>query len=472
VRSSSALFAAIFSATLARPAIGQQVDRAVRPAARPSTPFKFPTIRTHTLTNGLRLLVVEDHSIPVVAVRAIVGADSTSDEEGKEGLYDVTLGALREGSTAHSADELAAAAAALGTAIVPTGFTTVSSEFVPALGIMSEMLINPAFDSASIERRKATQEAAARLIAQTPVTTPRHLFYSLVYGAYDPFVRSLVPTQASVASISRADVLRFYYRFFNPHATTLAIAGDVTDSAALDAATRAFGRWGQFPRSVRQAEANAASVRDTHVYVQDVPNAGTQAYLYVGALGPSRTDSDAVATEAFAAVASARLQETLREKRSLFYSSTTGLTWRHAGAEGTFVGSANVSAQKADSALAEWLRILRELRNTHPPTEAELDAVRASRVGVLPSRIDGPDSIVTRLVEIARDGLPLDFFERYASRMSSVTLADLKAAAARHVDVDHLVIVVTGDARVLEPVLSAAKLAPVTVLPPQRGSAP
>jgi len=471
VRSSFALFAAIFALTSPGLVLGQQVDRATRPAARPGAPFKFPTIRTHTLASGLRLLVVEDHSIPVVAVRAIVGADSTSDEQGKEGLYDVTLGALREGSTAHSADELAAAAAVLGTTVVPTGFTTVSSEFVPALGLMSEMLINPAFDSASIERRKAAQEATARRIAQTPVTTPRHLFYSLVYGANDPFVRSLVPTEASAASISRADVLRFYSRFFNPNTTTLAIAGDVTDSAALDAATRAFGRWGQLPRSPRQAEPSAVGVRDTHVYVQDVPNAGTQAYLYVGALGPSRTDSDAAATEAFAAIASARLQETLREKRSFIYSSTTGLTWRHAGAEGTFVGSANVSAQKADSALAEWLRVLRELRTTHPPTEAELDAIRESRVGVLPSRIDGPDSIVTRLAEIARDGLPLDFFERYASRMASVTLADVKSAG-RHVDVDHLVIVVTGDARVLERVLSAAKLAPVTVLPPQRGSAP
>jgi predicted Zn-dependent peptidase len=79
---------------------------------------------------------------------------------------------------------------------------------------------------------------------------------------------------------------------------------------------------------------------------------------------------------------------------------------------------------------------------------------------------------VTRLVEIARDDLPLNYLERYAAQMSSVTLADLTAAAARHVDLDHLVIVVTGDARVLEPILRAAKLAPVTVVSVPRGSAP
>ena len=104
--------------------------------------------------------------------------------------------------------------------------------------------------------------------------------------------------------------------------------------------------------------------------------------------------------------------------------------------EGTFVGSTTVSAQKVDSALTEWLRILRELRTTRPPTQGELEAVRRSRVGALPARIDGPDSIVTRLAEIARDDLPLDYLERYAAQMSSVTLADLTAAAARHVDLD------------------------------------
>jgi len=451
----------------------QQIDRAVRPQAGALRSFKFPAIRTHALANGVRLLVVEDHSIPVVAVRAVVGVDSTWDPAGKEGLYAVTLGALREGSTSRSGVELARAGATIGTNVVPTGFTTVSSAFVPALGLMAEMLTQPALDSAAVERRKTTQAAAARRIAQAPVTVPRHLFYRMIYGETDPFVRSLVPTEATIASITRADVIRFYDGFFSPRTTTLAIAGDVDDSTALDAVTRAFGSWrprGQssFPDMITASDQPPG----TRIYVRDVPGAGEQAYLYVGELGPSRVDSSAVATEAFAAVASARLQETLREKRAFMYSGTTGLTWRHGRVEGTFVGSTTVSAQKADSALAEWLRILRELRTTHPPTVEELDAVRRNRVGSLPSRLDGPDSVVTRLVEIARDELPLDYFGRYANKMSAVTPAELVAAGAHYVDLDQLVIVVTGDARVLVPVLRGARLAPVTVVAVPRGSTP
>ncbi len=469
MRSASALIAI----ALATPAFGQQIDRGARPPTPPAAAFKFPPTRTHTLPNGVRLLVVEDHSVPVVAVRAIVGADSTWDPAGKEGLYAVTLGTLREGSAERGGDELALAAATIGTTVAPTGFTTVSSAFGPALGLMAEMLTKPTFDSSAIERRKSAQAAAARRVAQAPVTIPRHLFYETVYGDADPFARSLVPTEVAIRSITRADVVRFYDMYVSPRTTTLAIAGDVSDSAALDAATRAFGTW-RPPREPSVFDLITASDQPprTRIYLRDVPGAGEQAYLYVGELGPSRIDTDAVATEAFAAVASARLQETLREKRSFIYSSTTGITWRRARAGGTFVGSTTVSAQKVDSALTEWLRILRELRTTRPPTQGELEAVRRSRVGALPARIDGPDSIVTRLVEIARDDLPLNYLERYAAQMSSVTLADLTAAAARRVDLDHLVIIVTGDARVLEPILRAAKLAPVTVVRVPRGSAP
>lgn len=444
----------------ATPVFGQQLDRANRPSVPPPPPFKFPSIRAHALANGVRLLVVEDHSAPVVAVRAVVGGDSTWDPTGKEGLFAVTLGALREGSTRRGADDLARAAAAIGTNVTPTGFTTISSAFEPALELMAEMLTQPAFDSAAIERRKTLQSAAARRLAQTPVTIPRRLFYALTYGATDPFVRSLLPTEMTVASIGRADIANFYDRFFGPRTTTIAIAGDIADSVAVRVVTRAFGTWQSKGESPELQEMHLR-LSDTKIYLHDVP--GPQAYLFVGELGPARDAPDVVAAEAFGVVGAARLQQTLREKRSFMYSGTTGFTWRR-GFAGTFVGSTTVSAQKADSALREWLGILRGLRIDQPVTNDELEAARRNRVGTLPSRIDGPDSIVTRLVELTRDGLPRDYFEQFAKRMSSVTTADVTAAANHYIDLDHLVIVVTGDRTVLEPALKAAKIAPVVLV--------
>jgi zinc protease len=442
------------------PAPAQQIDRSVRPEVPPQAPFKFPAARTHALPNGLRLVVVEDHSVPVVAVRAIVGTDSLSDPPGREGLFAVTLGVLRERSRERSGSDLAAAGAAIGTDVTPTGFTTLAAAFEPALDLMAEMLTQPSLDSSAVERRKVIQSSVARRIAQAAVTAPRHRFYELVYGADDPFVRSLVPTEVSISAITRADVAGFYNAFFSPRRATIVIVGDVSDSVAVAAISRAFGAWRAQGESPVVPQPRPIS-NETKIVLNDVPSAGTQARLYVGRTGPPRRGPDAVATEAFAAVASARFQETLREKRSFMYSGTIGLTWQHGS--GTFVGSAVVDAQKADSALAEWLRILRELSTTRPPTAEEIATVRRSRVGSLPARIDGPDSIAARLVEIARDDLPLDYFERYAGQMSTVTASDLIAAGTTHSTLDHLVIVVSGDRRILEPVLRAANLAPVVV---------
>lgn len=438
----------------------QQLDRAVRPTPTPSATFAFPATHVHTLPNGLRLLVVENRSLPVVSVRAVIATDSTWDPPGKEGLFAVTLGALREGSTKRTADEFARAAAAIGTTVTPTSFTTVSSAFEPALELMAEMLTQPAFDSAGIEHRKAQQSAVARRVAQTPVTIPRRLFYAIAFDATDPFVRSLQPTEASVAAITRADVTRFYDEFFSPRTATIVVVGDVSEAVAAAAVARQFGTWS--PRGTPPAAAEMhARVNDTKIYLHDV--SGPQAYLFVGSLGPSRDSADLAAAETFGVVAATRLQQVLREKRSFMYSGTTGFTWRH-GFAGTFVGATTVSPQKADSALREWLGILRGIRTEQPVTAEELEAARRNRIGSLPARIDGPDSIATRLVEITRDGLPADYFEQYAKRMSSVTAAQVTAAANRYADPSHLIIVVTGDRSVLEPALRVAQLGPVIVV--------
>ena len=95
---------------------------------------------------------------------------------------------------------------------------------------------------------------------------------------------------------------------------------------------------------------------------------------------------------------------------------------------------------------------------------AELASAQRIRVGPLAARIDGADSLSARLAEIVRDTLPLDYWDRYAARVSALTLPDVSAAAERILDMDHLVIVVAGDRKVIEPTLRAANIAPVVLV--------
>src|SRR5258707_697516 len=102
---------------LVAPARAQTGTLPPRPAVGPATATKFPTVVTMTLPNGLRLGVVENHALPVVAVRVGLAGGVLLDQSGKEGCWSLMTSLLREGTTMRSAASLSADAAELGTQI-------------------------------------------------------------------------------------------------------------------------------------------------------------------------------------------------------------------------------------------------------------------------------------------------------------------------------------------------------------------
>lgn len=432
-----------------------------RPPAAPAQPFHFPRVQSHVLPNGLRVLTVEDHSVQVVAVRAVLGVDDSFDPPGKEGIYQVLLGALREGTKTRTAAQLAEVSARIGTAVAPTAFSTVPSEFEPALALMGDMLMNPSFDQAGIDRRKAAQAARARTALGIPAAPARNAWYALTNGRGDAITRGYYATEAGVNSITRDDVVAFYDRAVGPKATTLVIVGDVTDAAAVAAATRVFGGWRGGATGERTVEATAPAQRPTTVYLVDA--VGTNSYIEMGTAGPQRGASDAAAAELLGTITTNRMLQALREKRSLVYAGSMVMVWHPMPRRAEFLGATSVAPVKVDSALAEWLSTLRALRAA-PPTQQEIDDAKRARVGPLLMRIDGPDSVANRVTEAVRDGLPPNFLEQYASGIEGVAPSDVAAAASKYLDLDHLVIVVSGDRKLLEPALRAANVGPVVVI--------
>jgi len=339
------LAAVLFATTTS----AQNIDRAKRPSIPPQPSFKFPKIESQTLANGLRVIVVEDHALPLVATRIVLGVDSTADPSGKEGLYSVTLGALREGTTTMTAEQLAEAFADAGTAVAATGFTTTTPAFERALALAGDLLMHPLLDQAAVERRKEIQAALARRAAQAPSALPRHLFYAELYGVGDAWVWSMAPSEASIGAITLGDVRRFYEQHVGPGTTTIVLAGDVDVAAAVRTVTRVFGTWQSRTMSPSPDTASAQQTRPTTIYLADVP--GTQAYLYVGDAGPERTSIDVHAVETAATISGIRMQQALRDNRSFMYSGNAGMIWRRASSPSAYVGSTSVNAAKVDSAL-------------------------------------------------------------------------------------------------------------------------
>ena len=461
-----AILAATALCALTRGVIAQTLDRTKPPTAAAPAPFAFPKAQTRTLPNGLRVVLIEDHALPLVAVRAVVGVDSLDDPVGKEGLFILTAGVLREGTASMTADQLAAASASLGNVVFPLRFTTITQNFDRSLELMADMLMHPSFPQPALDRVKATLAAAQQRQLQVPATIPNRIFLARLFGPDHPIARTAIASEATMATITREDVQHFHSQYFRPNNTTVVVVGDVREAEVMAALTKRFGMWERGPVPARPS-APAPPRRATTIYLLDRPGA-QQSYAFVGTLGPDRASPDFAALEVLAPILGAstgsRLAQNLRERHSYMYSGTpAAVTWRRGGTPSVIGGSAAVNTAKTDSALIEWLSELRGAVQRQP-TEQEMVLARGALTGALPAQIETDDLVANRVMSMLQNEIPLDFYNSYGTRIAAVASTGVSGVAGKYLDVSRLVIVVAGDRKTLEPALRAADIAPVVVV--------
>jgi len=456
----------IAALAIATPALrAQELDRSKRPTVPPPAPFKFPKVDLRTLGNGIPVAIVENHDLPIVAVRAVIAGGSRLDPVGKEGVWQLVAAMLREGTATLSADQLAQSFADLGSTVLPTGFTTITRHFPRSVELMTEMLMRPSFPPAAFERQKANLVSGVQRAKEQPSALATRVLSRVLYGAGHPFERAA--TEQSVATITRDDLLTYHMQYLRPENVKLVVAGDVRAASVMALLERTLGRWppgGTRPPSTVPIPKNVAG---TTIYLLDRPNS-PQSTVLVGRIGPQRTTADFYALEAlntvFGALSGSRLNQILRERRAFTYAARDSIVWRRAPEPSTFLGSADIAMAKTDSALMLWVSELTDIRASRPVTDEELDFAKSNRVAGLPRLFESIDGLATRIAGLLDNGLPLNFYEQYMTRIARLTTADLAAAAKRHVDPDHLAIVVVGDRRRIEPALRAANIAPIVIV--------
>lgn len=440
------------------------------PAVPPQKPLTLPPIIRRELPNGLELLIVEHHELPVANFLLLVKSGYEEDPARTPGLVSLTASMLDEGAGRRNALAIASQQALLGANLgTGAGFDastislqTPTAQLDSALALFADVALRPTFPQGELDRLRAERLTLLTQLKDRGPAIADIVFPAVLYGREHPYGRPTLGTEQSVGGIARADLVRFYEAHYRPNNATLIVVGDVDPDAITQQVNRLFGAWQSRPVPASAAASALRAPAARVVHVVDKPGAA-QSSVRVGAVGVARSTDDyfpiIVMNTVFGASFGSRLNQNLRERKGYTYGARSYFDMR--AQPGPFAAVAEIVGEKTDSALVEFIRELTLIRDTVPADE--LAQAKRFLQTQLPGDFETPSDIASRLVPIALYGLPLDFYNNYSQRVEAVTQADVQRVAQRYVDPSKVAIVVVGDRAKIESGIRGLQIGDVVI---------
>lgn len=446
-----------------------QTDITKAPSLGAPKEMKLPPVIRRQLPNGLKLMIVEQHELPVADFVLVIRSGGTVDPWNKAGTANLASAMLREGTTSRSSLEIADQTAFLGIGL-GTGSTwdatsvslhTPTGQLDSALALFADVALRPSFPANEFDRLRKNRLTEILQIKDRGPSIANQAYASILYGSAHPYGTPMTGTQQSVEGLSVADLRTFYSTEFKPNNATLIVVGDVRPADVERRVNALFGGWkGGVVRQRNFTTPQAA--KQTTIYLIDKPGA-PQSSFRIGSVGVPRSTKDFFALSVLNTILggsfTSRLNNTLREVKGYTYGAGSSFDMRKMA--GPFTASAEVVAAKSDSALLVFMSELNSIRQPVPAGEI----LRAKRYTQLrmPWSFETTQQIASGLIPIALYDLPAGYFSNYVRNIESVTQADIRRVANRYINPLTLAIVIVGDRKAIEEGLRATKVGPVTI---------
>ena len=435
-------------------------DRKTRPVPGAAPEGRLPDFRRATLPSGLELIVAERHEVPVVRMSLLVDAGYASDQFAAPGTARLAGDMMDEGTKTRSAlqisDELQRLGAQLG-AVSDLDSTSVTLSALkgnldPSLALFADVVLNPAFPAAELDRLKKQQLAAIEQEGAQPFGMALRVLPRFIYGTGHAYALPLTGSgyRTTVEKLTRDDVARWHATWFKPGNATLIVVGDTTLAEIRPRLEAAFAGWasGAVPKkNVAAVEPRAQSV----VYVYDRPGA-LQSTILCGHAAPPRANPQEIPQQVMNTVLggqfTSRVNMNLREDKHWSYGAGT-LFWDARGPR-PFLAYAPVQTDKTKESVQELLKEMRGIGSDRPVTADELQAAQSNMTLSLPGQWETTGAVLGSLAEIVRFGFDDRYYDGYAAKVRGTSIADVGAAAAV-VQPEKLVWVIAGDRARIEP---------------------
>ena len=437
--------------------------------------FAPPALVPRTLPNGLRLILLEDHTLPLVHLKAIVRAGSIYDPADRVGTAQLAGACLAAAGTAgHSADALHETLESLAADLKSEGGaeeTTVTLDLLSkdlgrGLPLFAEVLVRPAFEPAKVEVERTKMAEEIKRENDEPFQAADREFRKALYGADSPWART--PSLKGLSGIAREDLAAFHARLFRPGTTILAASGDFDAASLSGKLAELFAGWASGEVGL-PAVAAAPEASPSGILLLDKPDL-TQATVLVGELAGKRFEGGSLNPDRYpmevlnnilggAGFNSALMRE-IRSNRGLAYNAGSFFTF---GADrGFFVAYSQTGVETVPQVVGLIREILTKAVN-EPPAESQLALARDGLLNRFVFKYDRPSGVVDEAALLALRGFPADYLATYCDRVRAVSEKDALAVARKIIHPEKEKIVVLGPAKALIEPLKA--FGPVTVVP-------
>ncbi len=416
------------------------------PAFHPQQPRRIP------LPNGMVIFLQEDHELPLVRGTARIRGGSRDEPAAKIGLVDIYGQVWRTGGTKDQTgdqldDYLEARAAKVETGggldSTTISFNCLKDNLDEVFKVFVALLREPEFRADKIPLAKDQLNTEISRRNDTPMGIAAREAQMLGYGADSPYAR--VPEYATVAAVTRDDLLNWHHAYVHPNNIILGVTGDF-DSQAMEKRLRdAFESWPEGP-SPKPLEVSFKDPKPGIYFVEkgDV----NQSNIRMVELGTRRDNADyyaiEVLNEIFGGSFASRLMQDIRTAKGLAYAvgGGVGTQFDHPGLFMVSMGTKSGTTAAAIDALYQEIDRLK----THPPTADELKKAKDSILNSFVFRFDSKAKVLSERMAYEFYGYPADFLERYRDGINKVTQADVERVAEKYVHKDELAVLVVGKA--------------------------
>jgi zinc protease len=405
-----------------------------------------PAVFKTVLDNGIRLIVKENRSNPIVTLQASFLGGVRFEEESQNGINHLIAVMLTKGTERQSNLEIAKKVERMAGSLngfsgynsFGLTFTFLSQHFEDAFPLFGEVLRQPSFDAAELEKRRRLTLAAIQQQEDDLDRMVFKLFRKTLYEKH-PYRMDSLGTMESVRSITRDHLREYYSKMAVPENMVLTVVGDVETKQVVDAARKTFGglkRGGFFPRSI-PLESPLPRLKRSESYQNK-----EQAHFVLGFLGTTFRDKDRYALEVLDAALSGqggRLFYQLRDKESLAYAlAFMASSNLDPGFIGVYMGT---HPDKLDRAIQSVLRELRKVKE-EGLTEDEVERAKRYLIGnfEIGLQTNGAQANTMSLDELY--GMGYDHYQKYPQEIEKVSREDVHHVAQKYFNLDAYVLAI------------------------------